>query len=186
VGVAPSARKAVRFQGMTHCYQCGAAIPPADPQYRRDVYTGGSQGTWLSRRSLGVSARRHHGPRTLCAVCAGRYDRATKVKVVAAIVIVLIALIAGASREPSHPRQATVAHAMTDSGGNVSAAALQLKVVSTAANIRAEPSTSAAIVTVRPQGAELTLLERRGAWLRVADSATPTASLGWIHRTLAR
>src|SRR5260370_28055394 len=166
---------------MAHFYQCGAAIPSDQPHFRRDVYTGGSRGSWLSRRSFGASARTYHGPRTLCAVCAGRHDRAAKIKgvvIVALVVLVLIAMIASGTRESGHPPQAPPDRAMIDNGVNV-----QLEVISEAANIRAEPSSLAAIVTVRPQGAALTLLERRGAWLRVADSATPKASLGWIHRS---
>src|SRR4051812_393775 len=120
---------------MAECYRCGAPIGSGEPRYRRDVYTGGSRGTWLSRRSFGLSARRYHGPRTLCAVCARKHDVRRMLIVVGVLALVLVSLIGGAVRHTTQTPEPAVAGARTDRNPPA-----RLRVVVEAANIRAEPN----------------------------------------------
>jgi hypothetical protein len=59
---------------MASCYVCGA--PGA--RNRRWVDTGTSTGTFVSRRSFGVSARQYTGLRTVCDGCASALDTSAR------------------------------------------------------------------------------------------------------------
>lgn len=49
------------------------------------------------------------------------------------------------------------------------------------ANVRAEPSTSAATLRTVPRGKRLTVFQRNGPWVQVGEAATP---IGWVHADL--
>ena len=56
---------------MASCYHCGQN----GSQHRRNVTTGGSNGTYYGRKSISFSTRTYNGLRTLCAECAFSVDK---------------------------------------------------------------------------------------------------------------
>lgn len=56
-------------------------------------------------------------------------------------------------------------------------------VVADTANVRSGPSTSAAVVAKLPRDARVTVVERRGDWLRVRIDGEPSQD-GWLHHSL--
>jgi hypothetical protein len=91
---------------MASCYLCGK--PKAS--HRRWVDTGASTGTFVSRRSFGVSVRQYTGLRTVCDTCAASLDaHAAKLRrslgntlafIVVATIIGTVALMAFAHMHP--------------------------------------------------------------------------------------
>ena len=55
---------------MASCYHCGQN----GSQYRRNVTTGGSNGTYYGK-NISFSTRTYNGLRTLCAQCAFNVDK---------------------------------------------------------------------------------------------------------------
>ncbi len=56
---------------MANCYCCGRS----GANFRRNVSTGSSFGSWGSSRSVGSSSRTYYGLRTVCEPCAARIDK---------------------------------------------------------------------------------------------------------------
>lgn len=61
---------------MASCYHCGTG----GASYRRNVNTGTSFGSWVSKRSYGSSSRSYYGLRSLCENCAARVDKWRHIK----------------------------------------------------------------------------------------------------------
>lgn len=147
---------------MAHCHTCGAALE-RDEHYRRSVFTGRSSGSWWSRRGGGGSSRASYGIRTVCGRCAKSIDRWAMFKV--AFVVALIAIFYLATRDPK------TSTAESPHGA--------VEVATAVLRVRADPSTSAKVLTTRPRGAQLTVLEERNGWLRVSDGKL---SGGWVGK----
>ena len=57
---------------MASCYHCGQN----GSSHRRNVNTGGTNGTYYGKKSVSFSTRTYNGLRTLCASCAYDVDKA--------------------------------------------------------------------------------------------------------------
>jgi hypothetical protein len=75
------------YGNATTCYLCGNAIVKDEPRFRREVNTGRSAGTWVSRRSYGVGARQYFSVKTLCADCARQVDSRGCAKAAAILIL---------------------------------------------------------------------------------------------------
>ena len=74
---------------MASCYYCGK--PKSD--YRRNVSTGYSIGSWVSKRNFGSSSRTYYGLRTVCENCAADIDKARAIKTVFFLFLLSLGLI---------------------------------------------------------------------------------------------
>ncbi len=135
---------------MAHCHQGGAFIPADAPQYRRDVYVGGSRGSWWSRRSFGASTRSYHSVRTLCASCAKVHDTVRTIMAVLVIVGVLLLLVVGGDRGCCSSESTS-----SSSGIKTTHDAAVVTVEVDAANVRSAPIIDASAIAVRGKGARL-------------------------------
>lgn len=74
---------------MASCYHCGKS----GANYRRNIMTGYSTGSWVSKRSYGTSSRNYYGLRTVCENCAARIDKRNAIKTTVVLVLVAICLL---------------------------------------------------------------------------------------------
>ena len=74
---------------MAACYHCGAG----GANYRRNVSTGSSFGTFVSKRSYGSSSRTYYGLRTVCESCAADVDRQNLIGRIITLSIVIIVML---------------------------------------------------------------------------------------------
>lgn len=72
---------------MANCYCCGRS----GANFRRNVTTGSSFGSWGSSRSVGSSSRTYYGLRTVCEFCAFKIDRRKRnVRIVLLLVLATV------------------------------------------------------------------------------------------------
>ncbi len=73
---------------MVSCYKCGES----GANYRRNVVTGTSSGTYYGKRTS-YSSRTYRGTRSLCEECAFQLDRANIISVIVICWITALILI---------------------------------------------------------------------------------------------
>ena len=74
---------------MAACYHC--ARPGAD--FRRNVVTGQSRGTYYGKRSTSFSTRTNTGLRTVCEGCAFSIDKGRLIQSIVGLWILTIVLV---------------------------------------------------------------------------------------------
>ena len=164
---------------MAHCYQCGVYLSPHEPQYRRDVYTGGSSGTSTGSRSFRVSSRSHHGVRTLCAGCAHSHDIWSNIKL-AFGALIAIAFLSYAFCDGGGSASSSTGSASYSTRTSAPVSVGQTTAVTAAsARIRAGPTTGSAVVSGRSKGSLLVVAEIQGDWCRV--TTTSGERVGWVY-----
>lgn len=91
--------------------------------------------------------------------------------------------VAPASLSAAAPAPAKLAAAQSSAHVQSSPTAMRevVFVQGNGANVRAEPSTSAAILRTVPRGKQLSVVQRSGSWVQVGEVSKP---IGWIHGDL--